>query len=91
MSWEDARKAIKMAEVALDGLDLIEKVTGLGGHTAEQALAVTRAALAALRKGFAGESSPQTVLAQIEQLHDKLSANDAVIEELAREKFGSQR
>ena len=88
MSWNVARGALHMAEVAVEACAAIEKLTGIGGDKAEEALAAVKSVIATVKAGFAGEMTAQEVLAHIETLHERLAANDAAIDELARQKFG---
>lgn len=87
MSWASARHALDMAKVAVDGLELIEKITNVGGDKADAILAATKAAIVALREGFDGKTSPQIVLSQLEALHDSLRLNDAAADAALRSKF----
>lgn len=87
MSFDAARKALKMAEVALDGLDFIETLTHVGGDKAEAALKVAHATIAALKDGFAGKLDPQAVIAQIDTLRDGLKANDDAADKALAERF----
>lgn len=71
---------LAMGETALNGLDTIEKLTHVGGPKAEAALVGIRAVLEALREGFAGSDTPQSVLQRIETLHEHIqTADDAAL------------
>lgn len=87
MSFEKARTALKIADVAITGLEMIEKLTNVGGDKAEAALAGVRAAIELLKKGLAGEATPQAVLTQIETLSSDLAANDAAADAAVDAKF----
>jgi hypothetical protein len=87
MSWSIARGALHMAEVAVEACAAIEKLTGIGGDKAEEALAAVKGVIASVKAGFSGEMTSQEVLAQIEAVHERIAANNAEIDELARKKF----
>jgi hypothetical protein len=87
MSWSIARGALHMAEVAVEACAVIEKLTGIGGPKAEEAIKAVQSVIASVKAGFAGEMTAQEVLAQIEGLHERLAATDSAIDELAHKKF----
>lgn len=71
----NARDALRMATVALDGLEMIARWVHLP-VPAEQIVTAIRAALTAIAEGTDGVTSPQVVLAQLESLQTSLAAND---------------
>lgn len=84
----NARDVLKMADVALDGIELIQQLTKVGGEKAAASLAAVGSVVTALIAGFDGKLSPQSVLAHIEVLHDGLRGNDAAADAAVAKKFG---
>lgn len=82
------RDALKMAAVAIDGLELIQRLTKVGGDKAGAALATIDSLVASLQAGLDGKLSPQAVLARIDLLRDSIRANDAAADAAAAAKFG---
>jgi hypothetical protein len=72
----NAKEALRMAGVAIDGLAMLDDLIGLG-KPVEATLEAIKAALKAIRGGVDGDLSPQAVLIQLESLHEQLAANDA--------------
>lgn len=87
MSWSSVRSGLDIASVAVDVAERIEGWAHVGGDKAEAALAAIRSALAALKEGIAGKTSPEVVLAQLEALHVSLRDNDAAADSALDAKF----
>lgn len=77
-----------MMEVAVQGLEQIQKFTHVGGDNAAEALVAIEAGLAAITAGIAGDMTPEQVRDQIASLTTSLGANDGQVEAEARSQFG---
>jgi hypothetical protein len=84
-----ARDALKMAGVAIDGIDLLAHLAGIGGP-ADAVLTAVKTGLEALAKGNAGTMSAQAVVAQLDLLHDGIKANNAAADAYEAAKFGTK-
>ncbi len=82
-----ARDALKMLGVMIDGLDVIQGVTGIGGLPADKALAAIGKVVSTLREGLNGKASVQAVSAEIDALFQSLASNDERADEALKEKF----
>lgn len=84
----NTKDALKMIGVALDGLDVIQGITRVGGLEASKALATIGKVVSTLQEGMSGRASAQAVSAEIDELFASLASNDAAADEALREKFG---
>ncbi len=84
----NARDALRMIGVAVDGLDVIQGITGIGGLPADKALAAIGKVVATLREGMNGKASAQAVSAEIDALFQSLAGNDERADADLKEKFG---
>lgn len=71
-----AKDVLKVAAMAIDGLDVIQGLTGFGGAKADAALDAIAKVVQALKDGFAGNTTPDIVASELAVLKHALSAND---------------
>lgn len=88
MSWDAARGALKVADVAIAGLELVEHALGGDGPVPMTALVAARAAIKAIREGAGGHRSAQEIMVELEVLHDALKAHDAAADAALVARFG---
>lgn len=81
------KDALRMAGLAIDGLEIIQGMTKIGGDRAAAALRAIDKVVASLRDGLDGIASPQAVANEIEALRNSLTANDAGVDAALRDKF----
>lgn len=84
----NAKDALKMLGVVVDGVQVIQGMTKVGGDRAEAALAAIDKIVSTLRQGIDGVATPQAVAIEIEALRASLVENDAAADVALREKFG---
>ena len=84
----NTKAALQMASLAIDGLEVIQGITRIGGDTAANALAAIDKIVATLKDGLAGKASPQAVALEIDQLFAAIAGNDAAADSALRDKFG---
>lgn len=72
----NAREGLTMAGVALDAVELIDKLVHAGGP-AEAIVEGLKGLLVSLRDGVAGKTSPQVVMSHLDSLQHKLAEQDA--------------
>lgn len=82
------KSALRMAAVAIDGLEIIQGMTKVGGPRAAAALQAIDKVVSALKDGLDGVASPQAVANEIEALKTLLAENDTAADAALREKFG---
>lgn len=82
------KTALKMAEVAIDGLEVIQAMTKIGGDKAAAALQAIDKVVSTLRDGLDGVASPQTVVLELDALRAQLLSNDAAADAALRARFG---
>lgn len=82
------KAALQMFGVVIDGLDVIQGITRVGGMDATKALATIGKVVSTLQEGMNGRASAQAVSAEIDQLFVDLAQNDASADEALKEKFG---
>lgn len=83
----NTKDALKMAAVAIDGLEVIQSMTRIGGDRAADALAAIDRVVASLRDGLGGKASAQAVANEIDALFNGLAANDAAADAALAERF----
>lgn len=81
------KDALKMAGLAVDGLELIQGLTGVGGLPAAKALQAIDKVVKTLRDGMEGKTSPEIVARDLDSLRAELLNNDAAADAALREKF----
>lgn len=75
--WDAARDALKMFDITLDAIKLIQAYTKLGGDDAANALIAIDSVVDRLGDGFSGEIDLATIESEIKTLLTVLNANDA--------------
>lgn len=83
----NAKTALSMAALAIDGLEVIQAMTQVGGPGAAAALAAIDKVVKSLKDGLDGVASPQAVANEIDALKASLASNDAAADAELREKF----
>lgn len=81
------KDALRMAAIAIDGLEVIQSLTQVGGPSATAALAAIDKIVSALRDGFDGKTAPEIVAHEIKALHATLAADDAEADEIIRKRL----
>lgn len=81
------KEALKMAAVAIDGLELIQGMTGVGGDRAAAALRAIDKVVATLRDGIDGKTSPEIVARDLDALRAQLLDNDAEADAALKARF----
>lgn len=85
---DDLKRAAGMMEVAVQGLEQVQKLTHVGGDQAAEALIAIEAGLAAITAGFDGSMTPDEVRQQLASLTTSIGANDGEADaNLANKKF----
>lgn len=84
----NAKDVLKMIGVAIDGLDVIQGITRIGGMDASKALTTIGKVVSTLQEGLTGRASAQAVSAEIDELFTALASNDTAADEALRDKFG---
>lgn len=82
------KDALKMAGLAIDGLELIQSLTGVGGDKAAAALRSIDKVVASLRDGLDGKTTPDVVAHELDALRASLLNNDDAADAALRDKFG---
>lgn len=82
------KDALRMAGLAIDGLEIIQGMTKIGGDRAAAALKAIDKVVTSLRDGLDGVASPQAVANELDALRNSLAENDAAADAALREKFG---
>lgn len=82
------KDALKMAALAIDGLEVIQGLTKIGGDKAAKALEAIDKVVATLRDGLDGHTSPEIVGHELDALRAELLNNDAAADAALRDKFG---
>lgn len=81
------KDALRMAGLAIDGLEIIQGMTKIGGDRAAAALKAIDKVVNSLRDGLDGVASPQAVANELDALRNSLAENDASADTALREKF----
>lgn len=81
------RDVVKMIDAALRGLEVIQKLTNVGGVKAEGVVAAIRGVTKAISEGFDGKTSPEIVLAELEAFAASIANNDAAADAELANKF----
>jgi len=89
-SWNKAKNGLKMFETVVHGLETIQQLASVGGDKTQDALQAIAAIVHALRDGFDGKVTPETVHFEIEALRDRIAANNAAADEKLRRKFDGE-
>lgn len=84
------KDALKMAELAIDGLELIQGLTRIGGDKAAAALRAIDKVVSTLHDGMDGKTTPDIVAHELDALRADLLNNDADADAALRERFGQQ-
>jgi hypothetical protein len=84
----NAKTALQMAGLAIDGLEVLQAMTKVGGDKAEAALQAIDKVIATLKEGMDGKASPQAVSGEIDALFLALAGNDEAADQALRTKFG---
>ena len=82
------KTALKVADLVVDGLDVIQGITRIGGDDAAKALAAIDKVIATLKEGMNGTASPQAVSAEIDALFVSIASNDNAADAALKKKFG---
>lgn len=77
---DDLKKAAGMMEIAVQGLEQVQKLTHVGGDQAAEALIAIEAGLAAITAGFDGTMTPDEVRQQLASLTTSIGANDGEVD-----------
>ena len=85
---ETTKKALRMAEVAIDGLEVIQGMTKVGGDKAADALRAIGAVIDVLQEGFDGKATSDDVANQLDVLRAELLNNDAAADAALKARFG---
>lgn len=81
------KSAFRIAELALDSLETIQRLTHFGGEGATAALASISNIVGVLQDGIAGKSSPADVERELAELKTHLADNDSAADAALRQKF----
>lgn len=84
-----AKDALQAVVIAIDGLQVIQGMTRLGGDKAAAALAAIDKVVASLKDGLDGKASPQAVSGEIDQLFAELVGNDQAADAALKARFGA--
>lgn len=80
-TWDKAKDAAKMLDVAIKGMEQLQTLTKIGGDKAGAALMAIDVGLSSIASGFEGTTSPEIVEADIkaavESMMEGLASNDA--------------
>lgn len=81
------KEALKMAAIAIDGLEMIQGLTRFGGPGATAALATISNIVGTLQHGLDGKTTPDAVASELDALRAQLLNNDDAADAELREKF----
>ena len=81
------KDALRMAALGVDGLQLIQNLTSVGGDKAEAALKAIDAIVQSLQDGFDGTTTPDVVATELDVLRTRLAQNDEAALARLRERF----
>lgn len=84
----NTKTALQMAGLAIDGLQVIQSMSRVGGDKAAAALAAIDKVVATLRDGLDGKASPQAVTGEIDALFAALVGNDEAADAALKARFG---
>lgn len=85
---DTTKKALRMAELAIDGLEVIQGLTKLGGEKAEHALQAIGKIVDTLQSGFDGKATATDVGEMLDLLRAELLNNDAAADAALKARFG---
>jgi len=85
-TWQDAQKALTVAQIVVSGLEAMETVIGLG-QPADAAIKAISAILTTVKAGASGAISSQDVLSSLQLLQDQLASDDAKADQAVHDKF----
>ncbi|MGE0547633.1 MAG: hypothetical protein AB7O24_01135 [Kofleriaceae bacterium] len=85
------RDALRIGEVLVDGLELLEHQVDIGGEAADKTLAVIKTTLTTLRECIEGKVSPviaqSQISAQMHEMHEQQRAARASVDRDLANKF----
>lgn len=83
----NAKQALAMAGLAIDGLEVIQAMTRLGGDKAQAALQSIDKVIATLKEGMDGKAPQQAVSGEIDALFIALAGNDEAADQALLARF----
>jgi len=84
---EALKNGLKYAEPLVHALQLIQRVTGLGGTDAATALGAVNAIVNTLEGGVAADLDPKDVIKELDKLVVGIAGNDAAADKALEDKF----
>jgi hypothetical protein len=85
-TWQDAQKALGVAQVVIAGIESIESVLGMG-QSADAIVKAISAIISTVKAGASGQVTASEVTAALQTLQDQLAAEDAVADAAVNAKF----
>ncbi len=83
----NTKDALRMAVVAIDGIDLIQRLTKFGGAGATSALASISNVAGLLQAGAEGKLTSAEVASELLEMRDRLADNDSAADAELMAKF----
>lgn len=85
--WDTAKNSIKMLDTVVEGLQVIQGFTKIGGDRAEIALKAINTVIDKLLDGFSGKATANAVHLEIQQEAERIHGEDVRIDNKIRDKF----
>ena len=85
-TWQDAQKALGVAQVVIAGIESIESVLGMG-QPADAVIKAISAIISTVKAGASGQVTANEVTAALQTLQDQLAAADASADAAVDSKF----
>lgn len=82
-----AKDVFRMASIMIDGLEVIQGLTKIGGTRAAEALQAIDKIVLALHDGLDGKTTPDIVESEVKALRQAFATKDAAAEARLRSRF----